>query len=139
MCCNSSVMVCLKYRSQENSKLWNAVLFIRITVDVVVEIGLFGVAIRAEDVENTGLLLGREGELAVHVAIVGRTTAEVLLEFSAYRGVVPMLYVEEQLAEPPRCAYHSLFDVELALAILQRIGVDGKASVLSSGRCRPAK
>jgi len=38
-----------------------------------------------------------------------------------------VLYVEKQFAKSPGGAYHSLFYVEPALAVLQGIGVDGKA------------
>lgn len=38
-----------------------------------------------------------------------------------------MLYVEKQFAKSPGGAYHSLFYVEPALAVLQGIGIDGKA------------
>ena len=65
--------------------------------------------------------------MPVHVAVAGGTVAEVLLDFPAYRRVVYVLYVEKQLAESPCCAYHSLFYVEPALAVLQGIGIDGKA------------
>ena len=61
------------------------------------------------------------------LTVVGGATTEVLLDFSAYRRVVHVLYVEKQFAKSPGGTYHSLFYVEPVHLVLQGIGIDGKA------------
>ena len=106
---------------------WNTTSLVRITVDIAVEVPFRGVTIGTEDVEDIILLLGREREYAVHVAVVSCPTAEIFLYFAAYRRVVHAFHVEEEFAEAPRRAYDALFHEQLALAFLQGCGVDGGA------------
>ena len=57
------------FQSMELS--WNTTSLVRITVDIAVEVPFRDVTIGTEDVEDIILLLGREREYAVHVAVVG--------------------------------------------------------------------
>ena len=112
-------------RSTYMERSWNSASFVHIVFNVIVEVARRGVTIGTEDVENIILLLGREREYAVHVAVVSCPTAEIFLYFAAYRRVVHAFHVEEEFAEAPRRAYDALFHEQPAFAFLQGCGVDG--------------